>query len=290
MPTVKEYKNKLNSLKNIEKITRTMKLVAASKLRQALVNQTNAKNYATELVALMSRLAASTEHASHPLLKAHPTVKNILILILTSDRGLAGGFNNNLNKKIFAWIRENRRRFDRIDLSFCGKRGYIFFRSRGNVKTFYEGVTVKPDFLQASKIGEELMALYESGQYDEVYLAYNRFINPLSQLPVIEKFLPIEAQSILSHANPLTSDYIFEPNQPELLRVLIPRYFFFRLYYSFLENSAGEHGARMTAMDKASQNASELRDRYTLLRNRARQASITKELIEIVSGAEALKG
>ena len=266
-----------------------MKLVAASKLRQAQYAQAKAKIYAAELTALIARLAASVESASHPLLTKRDPVKNVLMLVVTSDKGLAGGFNNNLSKQAFAWYKAQKSNFAKIDFSFCGKRGFMFFKNRTGAKKHYEGVTHKPQFLNAERIGKELVDAFMSNEYQEVYLAYNRFNNPLSQTPQIEKILPIEAPSLLKGGKAFSADYIFEPLQDELLEFLIPKYFYFRIYYALLENSAGEHGARMTAMDKATQSASDLIDKYTLLRNRARQAAITKELIEIVSGAEALK-
>ena len=289
MLSIKEYKAKLHSLKNTEKMTRTMKLVSASKLRQAHLAQGNARQYANKLTSLIARLAASVESASHPLLTPRSTVKTALVLIFTSDKGLCGGFNNNLNRKTAAWIKEKSGRYERIDVSFCGKRGFMFFKNRFPVKKHYEGSTIHPGFVQAKKIGEELRESFVSKEYDEIFLAYNRFHNPLTQTPVIKKILPIEPAELMDDVPAFSSDYIFEPGMAELLQALISDFFYFKIYYTLLENAAGEHGARMTAMDKASQNADELIDKYVLLRNRARQASITKELIEIVSGAEALK-
>jgi len=289
MPSLKEYKTKLNSLKNTEKMTRTMKLVSASKLRQVQHAQANAKLYAHELTQLIARLAASVESASHPLFSPRSEVKNVLVVLIESDRGLCGGFNNNLNKQVLFWMKANKSKYQKIDLSFCGKRGFMFFKNRGHVRRHYENVTAKPDFLNASKIAEDLSNAFLNHDCDEIYLAYNHYNSPLSQTPMIEELLPIESINLLKGEKPLSSDYIFEPEKDELLKFLIPRYFYFRIYYALLENSVGEHGARMTAMDKASQNTADLIDLYTLLRNRARQAAITKELIEIVSGAEALK-
>lgn len=273
----------------MKKVTKTMKLVSASKLRQAQIAQSKAKIYAAELTGLIARLAASVEDGSHVLLTSPSEVKRILVLVIASDKGLCGGFNNNLCRQVFQWYKINREKFTSIDLSFCGKRGWMFFKSRLPVKTHYEGVTHKPEFSAAEKIAKDLIRAYESGEYQGIYLAYNCFNNALSQTPQIEKLLPIEPENLLLGGKPLETDYILEPAQKQLIDFLIPKYFYFRIFFALLENSAGEHGARMSAMDQASQNASDLIDKYTLLRNRARQAAITKELIEIVSGAEALK-
>ena len=291
MPSLKEYKTKIQSLSNIEKITRTMKLVSASKLRQVQHTQAQAKKYERQLKAMIARLSASVESASHPLLVKQQAVKNILIVVITSDKGLCGGFNNNLSRKVAAWIKTKKDIFSKIDLSFCGKRGFMFFKNSGRVKHHYEGVTARPDFLKAVQIGEELSRFFMAVEYDEIYLAFNRFNNSLSQTPVLQKILPMEEESLREEkeAKPFSADYIFEPDQDELLKAILPNYLYFEIYFALLENSAGEHGARMTAMENASKNAKEFIELYTLLRNRARQAAITKELIEVVSGAQALQ-
>jgi F-type H+-transporting ATPase subunit gamma len=288
MPSTKEFDRKLNRLKNTKKITYTMKLVAMSKLYRAHEAQKKAKTYAQRLTDLISRLAANVENTAHPLIMARPEVNNALILIMTSDRGLCGSFNNTLIKGANAWLRENQTKYKKIDMSFCGKRGWMAFRKQTNVKKLYEGSTGSPNFETAKKIGSDIMADFLKGEYDEVYLTYNVFNSPLSQAPTFQKILPLEPKEVVREAKGFTADYLFEPEQQELLDFLVPKYLFFRIYFALLENSAGEHGARMTAMDNASKNAADMIDRISLLRNRARQANITKELIEIVSGAEAL--
>lgn len=288
MPSTKEFDRKLHRLKNTRKITYTMKLVAMSKLYRAHEAQKKAKTYAQRLTDLISRLSANVESTAHPLLMKKPQANNALILIMTSDKGLCGSFNNTLIKGASAWIRENQNKYQKIDMSFCGKRGWMAFRKQANVKKIYEGSTANPSFETAKKIGSEIMADFLKGDYDEIYLTYNNFHSPLSQSPTFEKILPLEPKEVVQEAKGFTADYLFEPEQQELLDFLVPKYLFFKIYFALMENSAGEHGARMTAMDNASKNASEMISRITLLRNRARQANITKELIEIVSGAEAL--
>jgi len=286
--SIKEVNIKIRSLTSTQKITKTMKMVSANKLRKAHEAQTNAKLYASNLTALTSRISAAVQTNAHPLLEAHDEVTKILILIITSDKGLCGAFNHNANKKVAAWIEENRHH-EKIDLVCCGKRGFMFFAKHDIVKKHYENVTVDPHFSNAKEIGKDLSKYFLNREYDEVYLSYNQFFNPLSQKTVFEKILPIDPDSLTSKEADDAIEYIFEPEVRELLKYLIPQYLYFKIYFALLENSAGEHGARMTAMDNATRNASDLIDRYTLFRNRARQAAITTELSEIVAGAEAQK-
>ena len=288
MPSTKEYNNKLRSLKNTQKITRTMKMVAASKLRKAQIAQINAKMYANSIRHMISRIASSVESSSHPLLRAKPLVKRILILLFTSDKGLCGAFNHNVHKQVDHWIRNNRARYEQIDLSCCGKRGFMFFKKKVTIKKYYEDVTLNPTFQEAITIGKDLDKSFTLGEYDEVYVTHNQFFSPLSQKTTFGKILPIDPDALRDEEAQVTTNYLFEPPQDELLRFLVPHYLYFRIYFNLLENSAGEHGARMTAMDNATNNASDLIEKYTLLRNRARQAAITTELTEIIAGAEAL--
>jgi F-type H+-transporting ATPase subunit gamma len=286
MPSIKEYDVKLKSLKNTQKMTQTMKMVSASKLRKAQDAQREAAEYARELNALIKRLAASVENASHPLLTRRPVGK-ALILVYTSDRGLCGGFNNNLIKAVRGWMEDNPGEHSEIEMSFAGRRGYSFFNSRTTVRKYYEGITTAPNFAEASAVGVEIADAFLSGEFSDVYVAYNEFHSPLSQTTHIEKLLPVEGE-IVEGGDRVSANYIFEPEQNELLGALIPRAMYFRLYNALLENAAGEHGARMTAMDSATSNAGDMIKSTTLMRNRARQAAITTELTEIVAGAEAV--
>jgi F-type H+-transporting ATPase subunit gamma len=288
MPSIKEYNTKLHSLRNTSKMTRTMKMVSASKLRRAQQAQRQSSLYAARLNAFIARLAASADGRQHPLLQPRDVERKPLLLIYTSDRGLCGGFNNNLIRMAARWMADRAHRFPHVGLSFCGRRGYNYFRRRGLVEDYFEHVTAAPDFDDAVRIGERLSALFTSGAYDSVYLVYNRFRSALSQTPVIEQVLPFQSTEFLEGGEQIPSDYIFEPSQQALLDRLLPRTLYFKLYFALLENAAGEHGARMTAMDNATNNAGTMIETYTLLRNRARQAAITTELIEIVAGAEAL--
>jgi F-type H+-transporting ATPase subunit gamma len=285
---IKEFNKKIVSLKNTRKMTKTMKMVSASKFKRAHKAQTSALDYANKLSGLMARLSGGSN--DHELMKPKKKVQNALIIVFTSDKGLCGGFNNNLIRKVRSWVATNPQKLVKIESSFCGRRGYMSLRRTANLKKYYENVTVKPNFTDALTIANDVTAGFIKGEYDEVYLAFNRFDGPLSQVPVIEKLLPLDPASLNKPGVKVPSaDYEYEPTQDELFAFLVPKFLNFKIYFTLLENAAGEHGARMSAMDKASQNTSDLIDRYTLLRNRARQAAITTELIEIISGAEALK-
>ena len=290
MPSLKEYKNKLKSLQNMRKMTKTMKMVAASKLYKTMDAQRKATAFATKLHEMIARLAASVDPTAHELLQARPHPKKALVILFTSDKGMCGGFNNNLIKFVARWMARPPKTYERIDLSFVGRRGMIFFRNRAKTKTYYEGVTQRPTYADAVRIAKDAIKSFTSGEYDEIYIAYNHFVSPLSQKPLMHFLLPMEPQDVRAAEKGLHSNYIFEPGQDVLLSKLLPKTVEFEIYFALLENAAGENGARMTAMDSATSNATSLISKYTLLRNRARQASITKELIEIVSGAEALKG
>lgn len=291
MPSTKEFDVKLASLKNTRKMTYTMKLVSMSKLYRAQENQRRAKLYAEKITEIACFLDKYLHDASgHPLMNAHEKKETAHILLITSDRGLCGGFNNSIIQTVEAWIAENREQYKNIKLSCCGKRGFIYFKKQLQLQKNCPQVAAKPDFQSAKQIGDDLIEGFANGHFDEVFLAYNAFHSPLLQTATFEKILPIDSQDILTSGKdiPAPGDCIFEPAENELLDFLIPKYLYFRIYFALLENSAGEHGARMTAMENATKNASELIKKYTLFRNRARQTSITTELTEITTGAEAL--
>ena len=289
MITLKDYNKKIESLSNTQKITRTMKMISASKLRKVYKAQAEAKLYAKSLTAMIVRISTSVESETHPLLMSRKNVQRVLILIITSDKGLCGAFNHNANRCVDCWIKENRHHHEQIDLSCCGKKGFMYFQKREKVKTHYDNVTSNPRFSDAKRIGADLSRSFLRGEYDEIYLSYNQFFNPFSQKTVFEKILPIDPYALSSEKLEKSREYIFEPAASELLAFLFPHFLYFKIYFALLENSAGEHGARMTAMDSATKNSAELIEKNILYRNRVRQAQITRELIEITGGAEALK-
>jgi len=286
---IREFNKRLGSLRNTLKMTKTMKMVSASKLRRAQAAQRHSHAYAERTNELIAHLVTAVGAGGHPLFTPREHVKKALVLVLTSDRGLCGAFNNQMIRQVSQWVALHASNYQQLDVSFCGRRGFNYFQRRLPVRRHYEGMTASPSFKNATTIAEELMDVFLKGEYDEVFLAYNVFNSPLSQTPTFQKLLPIEAREF-SHRptvdRPL--EYLFEPPLPELVATLVPKTVKFKIYYALLENAAGEHGARMTAMDNATSNCEKMIDHYTLMRNRARQAAITTELIEIISGAEAL--
>lgn len=287
MASTKKYDQKLRSLRNTGKITRTMKLVSMSKLSRAHEAQRNAKLYAETMTGLIHGVGATLESVHFPLLTPRDNPRNVLVLLITSDRGLCGSYNNALIRGVRNWIAANSSRYDKVDISVCGKKGWAALKSAHNVHKFYDNITAKPRFRDARSVSNDLIDSFRRNEYDEVYVSYNNYHSPLSQTPTFEKVLPIEPQ-LVEKTNGQANSYIYEPPVSKLLELLIPKYLYFRIYFALLENSAGEHGARMTAMDSASKNAVKLIDHYTTLRNRARQAAITTELVEIIAGKEAL--
>lgn len=292
MAKLKEFNTKLKSLKNTQKITKTMKMVSVSKLRKAQMAQIQAKSYARKIAEMMTRISSAVEDNSHPLIQSRANLakpeRKAHIIVVTSDKGLAGAFNINANKKVLEWVREHEKTHT-VEMSFAGKKGWQFFNKRHPVRMFYQNVTQNPTYAQAEVIGKDIIRDFLGGKDTEVYITYNQFFSPLSQKTVFEQVLPIRPEEITTQlVSNYKAEYEFEPDQAFLLNYLVEQFVFFKIYFALLENSAGEHGARMTAMDNATNNAKELISRYTLLRNRARQAAITTELTEIVAGAEAL--
>lgn len=282
MASLRDIRKRIKSVKNSEKITKAMKMVAAAKLKKAQDEVRKSKAYARKMDEVVGRLAKRLENqgeAPHPLLQEHPEKQNIELLVLTSDRGLCGAFNSNIIRKAQRFLTPGMR------VSTLGRKGYEALKREGiEIRTNYSGVLDHPSYLKASQIAEELTQSYINDHVDVVYLAYNEFKSAISQQVVIKQLLPIIPAESLE--DPV--DYLYEPSQKELLEHLLPKHLATQLYQAFLESVASEHGSRMTAMDNATRNAKEVISSLTLQYNRARQAAITKELMEIIGGAEAL--
>lgn len=290
MASLKDIRMRIDSTKNTQQITKAMKLVSAAKLRKAQHNITNMRPYAVTLKHVIGNIAA-TQKVSHPLMTRKENVKNVLLVVLTSDRGLCGSFNSGINKFADRYILENSSRYEKIDFIFIGKRGADFF-SRKKIKGIESITKLDKDISYdlAKGVAEKLISHYQSGQYDEIRLIYNEFKSAISQKVVCETLLPVEFETAGEGVNQYTADMIFEPAPEIIIETLLKKNFNLQVYRAMSESVASEHGARMTAMENASNNARDMISKLTLTYNKLRQEKITTELTEIVSGAESLKG
>lgn len=289
MANLKDIRKRIGSVKSTQKITRAMKLVAGARLRKAQEGIEKARPYAIKTLEVLSGVAARVgpDEEVHPLL-ARREPKNVMLVVLTSDRGLAGAFNSNINKAAYARWKELEAAGSNVTFGIIGRKGRDYFTRRdANIRHDFLGVFEDLTTEKAGEIGRYIIDDYTSLHLDACYLVYNEFKSAISQEVVVEPFLPIQP---LEHPEEDLSDFIYEPDQRALLDRLLPMHVEVQIYRALLESVASEHGARMTAMDAATNNASDMIDRLTLQYNRARQAAITKELMEIIGGAEALKG
>ena len=288
MPNLKEIKRRIRSVKNTQQITKAMKLVSASKLRKAQHAILEARPYAIKMMDVLNHLAARCNSDLHPLLDVREG-NHHLYLVITSDKGLCGGFNGNIIRRTAQHLADNKQNDN--SLIIAGKKGNDFFRNRPvNVTQEIIGWTKDFDYLKAQGIGETLAKLFSDKKVDKVFMVYNEFKSVMQQEVIVEQLLPVVPENLEHKEDSFVVDYIYEPDEEAILDELLRRYMTVEVYRAFLESSASEHGARMTAMDSATRNAGEMIGSLTLTYNQARQAYITKELIEIVNGAEALKG
>jgi F-type H+-transporting ATPase subunit gamma len=295
MASVQDYKRRIRSVTNTRKITRAMELVAAAKLRRAQTRIEAMRPYADtmrELIAGVGRAASSVRGL--PLLEQRATVETVLLVPLTGDRGLAGAFNAQVMRRAFALERSLQAEGATVRWLAVGKKGRstLTFRRR-TLDGEYIGFTDRPGYVDAQAIAHRAGELFVNGDVDRVVLVYNTFVSALTQRVTDQDVLPISADILESDeeeraADALRGDFIFEPEPEEILARLLPVYVETQVYRALLESTASEQGARMTAMRNASKNAGELIDRLTLDMNRARQAEITQEILEVVAGAEAL--
>ena len=289
MPSLRDIRRRIGSVKSTQQITKAMKMVAAAKLRRAQEAITKARPYALLLEQSLNRVASratSDEGAAHPLLASRP-VKRVELVVITSDRGLAGGFNSNVVRRAQRFMVENADKYDEITVSTIGRKGRESLKARKVVlRKDYTGVHAKLSFEKAHEIAGELSARFLSGEVDAVFLLFNEFKSAIAQIVRLKQFLPVETGPAEATAS---VDFLYEPSRTELLADIVPRHLDVQVWRSLLDSAASEHGARMTAMEAATKNASEMIGALSLQYNRARQAYITKELMEIVSGAEALK-
>lgn len=287
MPSLKDIKNRISSVKSTQQITKAMKMVSAAKFRKAEEAMIENRPYSDKILEVLSSLAVRTQAEAHPLLERRDA-KNVLLVVFSSDRGLCGSFNGNILRSVDRFVREKKGDYDKISLYTVGKRAREFFRPK-SVEITGERVELfgKVSYPVAQEIGREIVERYTNREVDLVYMVYNEFRSALSQQVVYDRLLPIEPMQV--EPDSYSSEYIYEPSESFMLNWVLPRYVEVRVFRALLESTASEHGARMTAMDSASNNASEMIARLTLKYNRARQDSITRELMDIVNGVESMR-
>ncbi|OGP07641.1 MAG: F0F1 ATP synthase subunit gamma [Deltaproteobacteria bacterium RIFCSPLOWO2_12_FULL_43_16] len=285
MPSLRDIKRRIKSVKNTQQITKAMKMVAAAKLKRAHDDIVAARPYTQKMLDIINSLASRVRPDAHPLLSKREGSR-VELLILTSDRGLCGGFNSNLIRTAEGFIRKSGNSSN-ITLNLVGKKGKDYFKRRDlTIRQERPVGSGRPKYAAAAEIGKEIVDSYIKESFDETYLIYSEFKSALSQQPVLQRLLPIEPPAEVEE----TTEYIYEPSQEAILADILPKYIEMQIFKALLETSASEHGARMAAMDSATKNAKEMIEGLTLRYNRLRQAAITKELMEIIGGAEALKG
>jgi len=288
MPSLKEYNVKLSRLRSTRKLTRTMKLVSANKLRRAQEAEKGVAAYAERVQALLNHMRVQTDH--HPLFVPRRKVRSVLLLAIASDRGLCGGFNNALFREAARWIAEREAGGHAVQISCCGRKAHSFFKSRYSMDRFYDQAVAHPDFAAARQVGHELIAGFLGGRLDEVHVASNRTGSRGEVTPSFERLIPVPPSALPAGTGESSpAGWLIEPDPATVLEFTLPTLISLRLYELLLASATGEHGARMRAMEQAGSNADSLIRNLTLQRNRARQAQITTELTEIVAGAEALR-
>ncbi len=296
MATLREVRARISGVKKTQKITKAMKMVAAAKLRRSQSNVVAARPYAQTMKHLLKHLSATTDLASNPFV-AQREIRSVALIVVTADRGLCGAFNSNLIKAAASHINVNyspMQSAGNVKLFCVGRKGFDFFSKRHyKIAAKYIGVYNNLVFGQAQTIVREVVLGYLAGEFDKVEIIYNEFKSIARQKITIEQFLPLSPTSDVStdekNIQGSVANYIYEPSAREIVEALVPKHLNFQLWRVLLESNASEQGARMAAMDNATENANELISSLQLVYNKARQASITKELLEIVAGAEALK-
>lgn len=290
MATLKEIRTRISSVKNTQKITKAMKMVAAAKLRRAQNAVQGGRPYMEKLTEVIQQISERlSKKDTHPLFKSRKEVKKVLVFAMSSNRGLCGGFNSNLLRKTESFLQSLRSEGKQVELVVIGRKGKEFFTARQTkIDRFEENFAEKMSFEDALGLANQVVGNFTSNQIDECYFVYNQFVSAMTQKPTVEKLVPLNMQE--TDEEPFGIDFLYEPSKKEILEDLLPRYLASKVHSYHKESLASELGARMTAMDSATNNASDMLGSLTLEYNRARQAAITVELLDIVNGAESLKG
>lgn len=293
---LKEVRERISSVNSTQQITKAMKMVSAAKLKKAQEAITQMRPYAKKLQEILGNILSNTEGDEVGSYGTEREVKRMAVIMVTSSRGLCGAFNNNIVKATLQHLEENHSEHlqnGKVDFLCIGKKGYDYFKKKYPEAYFYQdyiSLIEQYDFESIKALGQYLMRSFSDGTYDLVEVVYGQFKNAAVQIPTIEQYLPVESVETEDSVTSTKADYIFEPDQDELLNELVPKILISQLQRYILDTSASEHGARMTAMDQATENASELIKELKITYNKARQEAITKEISEIVGGAAALEG
>jgi F-type H+-transporting ATPase subunit gamma len=299
MASIKDLKKRITSVKNTQQTTKAMKMVSAAKLRRAQEAIQNQRPYARRIGELIKLLSAMNQgQINSPLVnrEVESAQRKVLLVVVTSDRGLCGGFNTNVIKAAQKWVAANKSNYQSIHLGFVGKRGYDFFKNKDFQKgPYFAEAGGKVTFDKAKQLASDLLARYTAGEYDEVKFVFNEFKNAVTQIVVVEGFLPLaqddfgEGQKSEPTREDESFDFIVKPSTPEVLESLLHRNFPIQSFRVLLESQASEHGARMSAMENATKNAGEMIRKLSIQHNKQRQAGITTQLLEIISGSESQK-
>jgi F-type H+-transporting ATPase subunit gamma len=285
MPALVDIRRRIRSVKNTQQITKAMKMVSAAKLRRAQEAMFAARPYARKMMEVLNSLATRANPDSHPLLQEHGDVK-VLLVVITADKGLCGGFNANIIRAATRFLEEEQRQARNLELELVGRKGRDFFRRRRyRVRSEHIGLFPSLQFPAAQRIAQSLIKSYMEHEVDRIHVVYNEFKTVIAQKVVVEQLLPIRKMEFDPTEPPL--DYIYEPSPARIFGGILGKHVEIQVWRALLESAAAEHGARMAAMDAATNNAGEMIDRLTLYMNKVRQAAITKEIIEVVSGAGA---
>lgn len=289
MATLRDIRQKISAVKKTQQITKAMNMVSAAKLRGSQTRMEQFRPYAAAFKQMLASIASRVEPEAHPYFVRSPEVTKVELVLFTADRGLCGSFNMNLINAAERFIKAKRAEGVEVVLTIVGRKGRDYFRRRkANIRESYVDVWNKFDFSTAQSIARDAVSPFTTGEVEEVYVIYANFINMAVQRPVLVPLLPIIPEAAEEGA--VSQEYITEPPAAQFLEHLLPRYINGMIYQGFLENSTSEHAARMTAMDNASSNCKDMITSLTMVYNKARQAAITKELMDIIGGAEALKG
>ncbi len=287
MATLRDIKRKISSINSTQTITRTMKMVSAAKLRKAQDELDKIKAYALKMEEVVGRVTRMLPANAHPLMTAREEVKKVLIVSIASDRGLCGAFNVNIGLQAENYTTQNKNQYERIGVYVFGRKAKDYL-SRRKVDIFKERVDIKKvDQEFVNTIASELVQLYMNGEFDKVYLGYTHFASPVKQIAVFEELLPIQTEREVEGE---TFEYLYEPKRDVIVETLLPKYLSTKIYYALIESQTSEHAARMSAMENATSNCGEMVRYLTLVYNKRRQESITNEMMDIVGGAEALRG